>query len=108
MESRFEARASGAISGMVGREHELTLSLRRSKLTKAGEGQLVLLLGEAGIGKSRVSRAMLDAIAKENLSPHQLSVLALPPNSPLFPVIQHLTFSADLLPGTATTRNPTS
>ena len=41
VESRFEARASGAVSGMVGREHELALILQRWKLAKAGEGQLV-------------------------------------------------------------------
>jgi class 3 adenylate cyclase len=48
VESRFEARASGAMSNMVGRDHELALMLERWKQAKAGEGQLVLLSGEAG------------------------------------------------------------
>jgi hypothetical protein len=52
VESRFEARASGAMSNMVGRDHELALMLERWKQAKAGEGQLVLLSGEAGIGCS--------------------------------------------------------
>ena len=99
VESRFEARASGAVSGMVGREHELALILQRWKLAKAGEGQLVLLSGEAGIGKSRVCRAVLDAIAKEAYTRISCQCSPYHPNSPLFPVIQHLTFSADLLPG---------
>src|SRR5262249_26173804 len=65
VESRYEAHAAGAVSGMVGRDHELALILERWKQAKAGEGQLVLLSGEAGIGKSRVSRAVVDAVAKE-------------------------------------------
>ena len=64
-ESRFEARASGAMSNMVGRDHELALMLERWKQAKAGEGQLVLLSGEAGIGKSRLAHGIIDAISSE-------------------------------------------
>ena len=65
VESRFEARASGAMSNMVGRDHELALTLERWKQAKAGEGQLVLLSGEAGIGKSRLARGMIEAVSSE-------------------------------------------
>ena len=50
---------------MVGRDQELALLLERWAQAKAGEGQGVLLVGEAGIGKSRISRALLDALADE-------------------------------------------
>jgi class 3 adenylate cyclase len=63
--SRFEARRSGRPPPMVGRDRELALVLERWRRAAAGEGQAVLLVGEAGIGKSRLVRAVLDAIAGE-------------------------------------------
>ena len=56
----------------VGREEELELLLRRWSKAKTGEGQVVLLSGEAGIGKSRLTAALLDRIANE---PHTLAQL---------------------------------
>jgi len=53
-ESRFESVHSGRLTGFVGREHELGLLMRRWKLAQGGEGQVVLLSGEPGIGKSRI------------------------------------------------------
>ena len=97
-ESRFEARASGAMSNMVGRDHELALMLERWKQAKAGEGQLVLLSGEAGIGKSRLARGMIDAVSSE---PHiRVSYQCSPyhTGSPLYPVIQQLLFTAGIRP----------
>ena len=61
--SRFEARRSGRPLPMVGRDQELALVLERWRQAAAGEGQAVLLVGEAGIGKSRLVRAVLDAVA---------------------------------------------
>ena len=55
-ESRFEARQERGVLPLVGREEELELLLRRWRRAKAGEGQVVLLSGEAGIGKSRIVR----------------------------------------------------
>ena len=94
--SRFEARSSGAVSPMVGRDHELALMLERWKQAKQSEGQLVLLSGEAGIGKSRISRAMVDSVADE---PHiRLSYQCSPyhTDSAFYPVIQQLTFAAGI------------
>ncbi len=65
VESRFEAMSGPALLPMVGRDQELALLLERWALAKSGEGQGVLLVGEAGIGKSRISRALLDAVAEE-------------------------------------------
>jgi class 3 adenylate cyclase/predicted ATPase len=63
--SRFEAlHASGPIE-LVGREEELDTLLRRWSKAKSGEGQVVLLSGEAGIGKSRLTVALLERIATE-------------------------------------------
>ena len=53
VESRFDAFHASALTDLVGREEELELLLRRWSKAKAGEGQVVLLSGEAGIGKSR-------------------------------------------------------
>ncbi|MEE8253728.1 MAG: adenylate/guanylate cyclase domain-containing protein, partial [Hyphomicrobium sp.] len=95
-ESRFEARSSGRVSAMVGRDHELALMRERWKQARAGEGQLVLLTGEAGIGKSRIARAMIDAVASE---PHtRISYQCSPyhTDSSLYPAVQQLTFAAGI------------
>jgi class 3 adenylate cyclase/predicted ATPase len=65
IESRFEALHAGGMTELVGREEELGLLLRRWARAKTGEGQVVLLSGEAGIGKSRLSAAIMEAIAAE-------------------------------------------
>ena len=53
-ESRFESIRPGRLTGFVGREHELGLLMERWALAQDGEGQVVLLSGEPGIGKSRI------------------------------------------------------
>jgi ATP-dependent Clp protease ATP-binding subunit ClpA len=65
LESRFAARLSGGVAPVVGRDQELALLLERWRQAKAGEGQLILLTGEAGIGKSRITEAMIEAVAGE-------------------------------------------
>jgi class 3 adenylate cyclase/predicted ATPase len=65
VESRFDALHAGGLTELVGREEELELLLRRWSKAKTGEGQAVLLSGEAGIGKSRLTAALLEAIASE-------------------------------------------
>ena len=65
VESRFEAMHAGGMTALVGREEELELLLRRWARAKTGEGQAVLLSGEAGIGKSRLSAALMEDIAAE-------------------------------------------
>ena len=59
-ESRFEALHASGVTELVGREEELELLLRRWSKAKTGEGQVVLLSGEAGIGKSRLTAALLE------------------------------------------------
>ena len=65
VESRFEAMHAGGMTALVGREEELELLLRRWARARTGEGQVVLLSGEAGIGKSRLSAALMERLAGE-------------------------------------------
>jgi class 3 adenylate cyclase len=65
VESRFEALHSSARTVLIGREEETELLLRRWQRAKNGEGQVVLISGEPGIGKSRLSAALLERIAPE-------------------------------------------
>ena len=64
-EGRFEALHASGLTKLVGREEELELLLRRWSRAKTGEGQVVLLSGEAGIGKSRLTAALLECLASE-------------------------------------------
>ena len=74
---------------LVGREEELNLLLRRWSKAKAGEGQVVLLSGEAGIGKSRLTAALLEAIAPEPHSRLRHSCSQQRTDSALYPTIRH-------------------
>ena len=65
MESRFDALHTTGLTALVGREEESELLLRRWSRAKTGEGQVVLLSGEAGIGKSRLTAALLERLAAE-------------------------------------------
>ncbi len=87
---RFEALRGRDVANMVGREEELALLLRRWEQAKDGEGRVVLLTGESGIGKSRITAALLDRLAGERhtrlrcfCSPHHR-------DSPFFPIISEL------------------
>jgi class 3 adenylate cyclase/predicted ATPase len=96
VESRFEARSGLALLPMVGRDQELALLLERWTQAKTGEGQGVLLVGEAGIGKSRISRALLDAVANEPHTRVRYQCSPYHADSPLWPVIQQLSHAAGL------------
>ena len=90
IESRFEALHASGLTELVGREEELELLLRRWLKVKAGEGQVVLLSGEAGIGKSRLTAALLERLAAE---PHaRLRYFCSPQHSEsaLHPIISHM------------------
>ena len=77
--SRFEALRGSALSPLVGRDEEIDLLLRRWARAKAGEGQVVLLSGEPGIGKSRIAAALEERPARRAASPSALFLLALSP-----------------------------
>jgi predicted ATPase len=65
VESRFEALRSSGLTELVGREEELEILLRRWSKAQTGAGQVVLLSGEAGIGKSRLTAALTERLAGE-------------------------------------------
>ena len=65
VESRFDALHATGLTELVGREEELDLLLRRWSKAKTGEGQVVLLSGEPGIGKSRLTAALMEHLADE-------------------------------------------
>jgi len=95
-ESRFDALHGSHLTALVGREEEEELLLRRWSRAKAGEGQVVLLSGEAGIGKSRLTVAMLEHLVTE---PHtRLRYFCSPQHtdSVLYPIIGQLKRAAGL------------
>jgi class 3 adenylate cyclase len=90
VESRFDALHAGALTELVGRGEELELLLRRWSKAKSGEGQVVLLSGEPGIGKSRLTAALLERLAAE---PHtRLRYFCSPQHtdSALYPIISQM------------------
>jgi class 3 adenylate cyclase len=96
VEGRFEALHTGGLTELVGRQEELDLLLRRWSRAKTGEGQVVLLSGEAGIGKSRLTAALLESLATE---PHtRLRYFCSPQHtdSALYPIISQMERAAGL------------
>jgi class 3 adenylate cyclase/predicted ATPase len=97
VESRFEALHASGLTNLVGREEELGLLVRRWAKAKNGEGQVVLISGEAGIGKSRLTAALMNSIASE---PHaRLRYFCSPQHtdSALYPIISQLERAAGFL-----------
>ena len=89
-ESRFEALHAGGLTPLVGREQEFALLLERWERAKDGEGQVILLDGEPGIGKSRLVRALRERLADELYTPLVHYCSPYHTNSALFPVIGRL------------------
>ena len=90
VESRFEAMHATGLTDLVGRGEEVDLLLRRWSKAKSSEGQVVLLSGEAGIGKSRLTAALLERLATE---PHtRLRYFCSPQHtdSALYPIISQM------------------
>ena len=95
-EGRFEALHGSGLTALVGREEELELLMRRWSKAKSGEGQVVLLSGEAGIGKSRLTAALLERLSAE---PHtRLRYFCSPQHtdSALYPIISQMERAAGL------------
>ena len=94
--SRFEALHAAGLTALVGRQEESELLLRRWSRAKTGEGQVMLLSGEAGIGKSRLTAALLEHLAAE---PHtRLRYFCSPQHtdSALYPIIVQMERAAGL------------
>jgi class 3 adenylate cyclase/predicted ATPase len=96
VEGRFEALHPSGLTALIGREEETALLLRRWSKAKGGEGQVVLLSGEAGIGKSRLTATMMEHLATE---PHtRLRYFCSPQHtdSALYPIIGQMQRAAGL------------
>jgi class 3 adenylate cyclase/predicted ATPase len=96
VESRFDAMHTSGLTTLVGREEESETLHRRWERAKTSEGQVVLLSGEAGIGKSRLTAALLERLATE---PHtRLRYFCSPQHtdSAFFPIIGQMERAAGL------------
>ena len=98
-ESRFEALHGTALTPIIGREHEIGLLMERFELAKEGEGQVVLLSGEPGIGKSRMIGALRDQLGNEPYTPLSHFCSPFHANSAFYPVIKLLEHAALFDPG---------
>jgi class 3 adenylate cyclase/predicted ATPase len=95
-EGRFEALHTAGLTALVGRDEELELLLRRWSRAKSGEGQVVLLSGEPGIGKSRLTAALLERLSGE--APTRLRYFCSPQHtdSAFYPIIGQMERAAGL------------
>jgi hypothetical protein len=90
VKSRFEAMSVSGQTSLVGRDEERELLWRRWQQATEGEGQVVLLSGEAGLGKSRLAEALSERLADE---PHLRVLYQGSPyhtNSAFYPIMAHL------------------
>jgi hypothetical protein len=99
VESRFEAFHASGLTDLVGRQEELDALMRRWSKVLNGEGQVVLLSGEAGIGTSRLTAALVERLATE---PHaRLRYFCSPrhTDSALYPIISQMERAAGFAHG---------
>ncbi|WP_143044859.1 AAA family ATPase [Variovorax sp. YR216] len=82
----------------IGRDSELALLHERWALACDGEGQVVLLSGEAGIGKSRICQVLRERLAGESVATVLLQCSPYFSSSALYPVVQHLEHAAGMAP----------
>lgn len=92
---RFEATHGGeALTPMVGRKKEISRLMHRWRQACRGEGQVVLLSGEPGIGKSRLTRAFREQLAETSYTMVRYQCSQFHLNSPLYPVMEQIEFAA--------------
>jgi class 3 adenylate cyclase len=96
VESRFEALHTTGLTALVGREEECELLLRRWARAKTGEGQVVLLAGEAGIGKSRLTAALMESLGGEPHTRLRYFCSPMHTDSALYPIISQMERAAGL------------
>ena len=96
VENRFEARRAEPAGPLLGREEELDLLARRWQQAKAREGRVVLITGEPGIGKSRLTRALLERLQAEPHTRLQYHCSPYHQDSALYPIVSQLTRAAGM------------
>jgi class 3 adenylate cyclase len=90
VQSRLEVVAPSRLTPLVGRDEEVALLHRRWEQATTGMGQVVLLSGEAGIGKSRLVQVLKDHVAAEPHTRIEWRGSSYHQQSALYPVIDHL------------------
>jgi class 3 adenylate cyclase len=90
MQSRFEVAVGRGLTPLVGREEELGLLRRRWEQAKERAGQVVLLSGEAGIGKSRLVQTLKEQVSREGTTRIEFRCSPYHQNSAFYPIIDHL------------------
>ena len=90
VESRFDALHASGLTELVGRQEELELLLRRWSRAKTGEGQVMLLSGEPGIGKSRLTAAVMERLAGEPHTRLRYFCSTQHTDSALYPIISQM------------------
>jgi class 3 adenylate cyclase len=90
VQSRLDAIALQGFTPLVGREQEVGLLLERWAQVKDGMGQVVLLSGEPGIGKSRLAHVLQEQASSEGATCLSFRCSPYHTNSALYPVIEHL------------------
>lgn len=98
-DSRFAAQHAGIFSPLVGRRNELGLLEERWATAKEGEGQVVILSGEPGIGKSRLARELLERVAGDQHFRLRYQCSSQHVNSAFYPIIRHLERATTIEPG---------
>ena len=96
--SRFEARQTGTLTPIVGREQELGLMLERWRQAASGAGQMIVVSGEAGIGKSRITQALIDTIEQAGHARMTFQCSPYHSDSAFHPIIQHMVQGAGFQP----------
>jgi class 3 adenylate cyclase/predicted ATPase len=97
VESRFEALHESGLTELVGRQEELDLLLRRWRRAAGGEGQVVLLAGEPGIGKSRLIAALQERLQTELHTRLRYFCSPQRVDSALYPIVTQLEHAAGFL-----------
>jgi class 3 adenylate cyclase/tetratricopeptide (TPR) repeat protein len=97
-ESRFEAVRAARRTSLVDRENEINFLVERQRLAWKGEGQIVLISGEPGIGKSRIAASLGEHIAVEAHARLRYQCSPYHTNSALYPFIGHLERTARIKP----------
>ncbi|MBT4490430.1 MAG: AAA family ATPase, partial [Rhodospirillaceae bacterium] len=98
-DNRFEATQGQMLLPFVGRQGELNMLLDRWETALDGEGQVVMVSGEAGMGKSRLVQAFYEKISAQPYTRLRYQCAPYHANSAYYPIIRQHEHAANLLPG---------